>query len=134
MAKEYYYPASQLDKAFAQAYRQQCVVAALYTSQHCPFCIALKREQLTPRMRAATRPCLIVVEVDPDKDKTVHFPRGKAMSTSAWTRERKLALFPTLIMVDASGTPLTTPLIGYSSPDFYPAYLEDQIRSAQTRM
>ena len=83
MGQEYYYPASALYKAFAQAEREQCVVAALYTSQHCPFCIALKREQLSPRMRADTSPCLIVVEIDPEKEKTIRFPAGKTMATAA---------------------------------------------------
>lgn len=134
MGQEYYYPASALYKAFAQAEREQCVVAALYTSQHCPFCIALKREQLSPRMRADTSPCLIVVEIDPEKEKTIRFPAGKTMATAVWAREHKLSLFPTLIMVDAQGRSLASPLIGYSSKDFYPSYLEDQIRAAQAQM
>jgi len=131
MGQENYYSAPQMDRAFAHAQRQQCVVAALYTSQHCPFCIALKREQLTPRMRSDAKPCLIVIEIDPEREKILRFPQSEPKTTVAWARQHNLALFPTLVMISASGSALTAPLIGYSSKDFYSSYLDDQIRAAQ---
>lgn len=43
-----------------------------------------------------------------------------------------MTLMPTLAMLDLSAKPLSKPLVGYASRDFYAAYLEDQIQAAAT--
>ena len=131
MAQELYYPAAQLTKAIARAQAEHRVVAALYTSDRCPFCIALKKEQLTPRMRSDALPALLVVEFDADKSKRVPLPNGNSTTVTEWARQHRLTLFPTLVMLDVQGNPITAPLVGYGSRDFYPSYLEDQIKAAE---
>lgn len=131
MATDNYYPSAQLTRAIAKAREQRAVIAALYTSERCPFCIALKKEQLSPRMRSDARPSLIVVEFDADTTQPFNLPDGRRMTAKEWGRLHKLSLFPTLLMIDDAANPITPPLVGYASRDFYPVYLEEAITSAQ---
>lgn len=118
-------------KALARAREQQLMVAALYTSNRCPFCIALKKEQLSPRMRSDVQPGLVVVEFDADIGKPFTLPDGRSITAKEWGGMHKLSLFPTLVMIDDNATPVAAPLVGYASRDFYPVYLEEAIKTAQ---
>jgi thioredoxin-related protein len=125
-----YYPAHQLLKAIELARLHQQVVAALYSSNRCPFCIALKKEQLSPRMRSDTPPGLLVVELDTDISRPFTLPDGRRMTAKEWGRMHQFSLFPTLVMIDDAANPITAPLVGYASRDFYPVYLEEAIQAA----
>ena len=105
-------------------------MAGLYSSEHCPFCVALKKEQLAPRIRATTRPGLILVEFDTDDRQPFSLPNGQRITATEWGRQQQITVMPTLCMLDLSAKPLTKPLVGYASRDFYAAYLEDQIQVA----
>lgn len=134
MARELYYPARQLVAALKKAHDEKRVVAALYTSEHCPFCVAIKREQLTPRMRSTTPPALLVVEFDVDQSAPFELPNGNRLTTKEWGRQQGLKLTPTLIMIDRNAKPITEPLVGYASRDYYAVYLEEKIQSAQRQL
>jgi thioredoxin-related protein len=134
LARELYFSAQQLAAALTKAHDEKRVVAALYTSEHCPFCIAIKREQLTPRMRSSVAPGILVVEFDVDDRTPISLPNGARMTVKEWGRQHGLKLTPTMIMLDYNATPLTDPLVGYSSRDYYAVYLEDHIQSAQRRL
>lgn len=107
------------------------MVAALYSSDRCPFCAALKKEQLAPRMRSDSLPGLVVVELDADNPRPFTLPDGRRMTVKEWGRLHNLNLYPTLVMIDDAANPVTAPLVGYASRDFYPVYLEDSIKAAQ---
>jgi len=49
------------------------VVAGMLTSHRCPWCVALRKEQLDPRMRASQAPQLMVVEFDVDDTAPIQF-------------------------------------------------------------
>lgn len=106
------------------------VVAGMLTSHRCPWCVALRKEQLDPRMRATPAPQLLVVEFDIDDTMPIHFPDGKKRTARSWGEAYGLTLTPTIVMLDRMAKPLAPPLVGYGSRDFYGAYLEDQIRIA----
>lgn len=125
-----YYPAAEIKKALAMLRDQQSVVAALYTSERCPFCVALKKEQLSPRMRADSQQRLIVVEFDADLTEPFTLPDGRRMTAKDWGKAQGFSLLPTLVMIDQQAKPITAPLVGYASRDFYPAYLEEAIKAA----
>ena len=109
----------------------EAAAAEIYTSARCPWCIALKKEQLGPRTKAQTGPGLIVVEFDIDDDAQFSMPDGSRTTARAWGQRYGLKLTPTVVMLDHLAKPLTAPLIGYSSRDFYAVYLEQQIEIAQ---
>jgi hypothetical protein len=124
-------PANRLRQAIAGAAQRQHVVAAVLTSHRCPWCIALMREQLEPRMRSRESPALVVVEMDIDDARPIALPDGSAMSASQWGAGLGMTLTPTLAMLDRQARPIRPPLVGYASRDFYAAYLEEQIKAAQ---
>ena len=124
-------PAQNLIDTLTQARGGEIVVAGLLTSDRCPYCVALKKEQLIPRMRARMSPSLLVVEMDIDNASPARFPDGKKRTAREWGNLHGMRLTPTLAMLDARANPLTPPLVGYASRDFYASYLEDQIRIAR---
>jgi len=106
------------------------VVAGMLTSHRCPWCVALRKEQLDPRMRASQAPQLMVVEFDVDDTAPIQFPDGKQRTARTWGDAYGMTLTPTVAMLDRMARPLAPPLVGYGSRDFYGAYLEEQIRIA----
>ncbi|MEY3572438.1 MAG: hypothetical protein RJA77_353 [Pseudomonadota bacterium] len=115
----------------AKASRGALVPLVLVTLEHCPYCKLLIREQLIPRMKEG-HPQLRVLEFDLS-DTTPIETRGPLSKVNAklWAREHRFRLAPTLVAVNPDLKPIGDPLLGYSSPDFYSAYLEDLILAAQ---
>ncbi len=72
------------------------------------------------------------VEVD-TADPLVDFA-GNSTTQRALAQRYNVRFTPTVLLVDADGKALGDPLIGFASPDFYGAYLEDAIRTATARV
>lgn len=124
-------PLARLSESLQAARRgPSSVVAGFLTSDSCPWCRAVLREQLEPRFRSDHPVRLLIVAFDVDDSVEVLFPDGKRRSARQWGELHQLRLTPTLAMLDHMARPLLPPLRGYSSPDFYGAYLEDQITAA----
>lgn len=124
-------PLARLTESLQAARRATNTVAAGFlTSDRCPWCLAVLREQLEPRYRSDHPVRLLIVAFDIDDSLEVLFPDGKRRSARQWGDTYGLKLTPTLAMLDHMARPLLPPLKGYSSPDFYGAYLEDQITAA----
>ena len=123
--------AQRLRWALDQPLHSSVVVAGMYTSARCPWCIAIKKEQLGPRTKSPTQPGLLVVEFDVDDGGQFTLPDGARMTARTWGARYGLKLTPTVVMLDHLARPLTEPLVGYSSRDFYSVYLEQQIEIAQ---
>jgi len=123
--------ATQLIDSLQQAARQDAVVSGVLTSNKCPWCIALEREQLLPRMRAPNLPKFIVLAFDVEDRRIISFPDGSQRTAREWGALYSMKLTPTLVMLDAQAKPLAPPLVGYGSQDFYGAYLEEQIQNAR---
>ena len=115
----------------ALASRGAMVPLVLVTLEHCPYCKLVIREQIVPRVKEG-RPALRVLEFDLS-DTTPIEARGplSKVTPMLWAREHRFRLAPTVVAVNASLKPIGEPLLGYSSPDFYSAYLEDLIVAAQ---
>jgi len=126
-----YQTVDELIWAIRQAESGKALVAALFTSEHCPFCIALKQEQLTPRMRSEVSPKLLVVEFEIARRAPFTLPNGSRTTVKEWGQRHSVKLTPTVVMLDRSVRPIGEPLVGYASRDFYANYLEERIQSAQ---
>jgi thioredoxin-related protein len=124
-------PAS-ISKLLAQARTGTLVVAGLYSSDRCPWCVALKNEQLAPRIRGNEQPVLRVVEFNADSRLAFSLPDLSKKTATQWAAQFGFRVMPTLVMLNQQGQPLGEALIGYGSPDFYAAYLEERIKAAHT--
>jgi hypothetical protein len=106
------------------------------SSKYCPWCGLVLREQLLPRLRARDLPPIAIVEFDINNSRSLAISRDNPtgvfelsanLSPSTWATSHKIRVVPTLTAVDQRLSPLLPALVGYSSADFYGAYLEEQI-------
>ncbi len=123
-------PAAKLASTLRAARGQSVAVAAFLTSPRCPWCIALQQEQIEPRLRADHSTKLWIIELNVDDPTEITLPDNRRRSARQWGEPLGLNLTPTIAMLDQTAKPLLPPLKGYSSRDFYAAYLEDQITAA----
>lgn len=79
-------------------------------------------------------PRLLVVEFDVDNRNPITLPNGSRLTAKEWGGRYQLKLTPTLVMLDFDARPITEPLVGYASRDYYAVYLEEKIQTAQTRL
>lgn len=114
-----------------RAAARELVVVGFYTSHSCPWCVAVRREQLEPRLRSSDLPKVAIIEFDADSNVVFALPDGRRQTARQWAETLGFRLTPTLAALDRSAKPIVPPLVGYSSRDFYGAYLEEQIRRAQ---
>lgn len=147
-------PARELKAVLARAQKEKNrAVAIMVTAAHCPWCGLVIEEQLIPRIRSRSGPALDVVVFDIADSQTVlvlqpdtrpeagsterprpspKTPAGPApaalrFSPARWAENHGFRVAPTVAMVGRDAEPLFPPLVGYSSRDFYGAYLDDQV-------
>jgi len=124
-------PARDLSVMLKRAAARELVVVGFYTSHSCPWCVAVRREQLEPRLRSNDHPKIAIIEFDADADSAFTLPDGRRQTARQWAQALGFRLTPTVAVLDRTAKPIISPLVGYSSRDFYGAYLEEQIRQAQ---
>ncbi|MEY3971605.1 MAG: hypothetical protein RLZZ80_1303 [Pseudomonadota bacterium] len=121
----------------ARSARGGVIPAVMVGSAHCPWCELILKEQLGPRMISQQTPRLVVLDFDLADRKPVEglsltsSTATRPLSPADWAKAHRYALAPTVVLIDELGRPITEALIGYSSRDFYGAYLEDRILQAQ---
>lgn len=134
--------AEQLAAALQEAVKARggLVVVAMASLPNCPWCDLVLRDQLLPRMRSAGHPTLRTVILDITDRQPMHRPGLKppeaglewlAQSPQQWARQQRIRMAPTVFAMNFAGQPIGEPLVGYSSVDFYGAYLEDRIQLAK---
>jgi len=57
--------------------------------------------------------------------------QGRAISADELARRYGVGMVPTLYLLDGDGRELVPRIVGYTSPDFYPAYLDQAIEVAR---
>jgi thioredoxin-related protein len=113
--------------ASASARENHSPIVVLFESQGCGYCMKLKREVLQhlPDKVTAQRPVIKefdiyaggkIIDFDGDPIRSRHF------------KERyHIFAVPTLIIMDAHGTPLTDPIVGYNSKEEYQELLNSSL-------
>src|SRR5690606_28108961 len=117
--------------------REQRVVVALFTLPGCPFCEAIRRDQLSHLAREQVARGLRLVEYDlPDRQAFTGSRADAASPASAPALAASLGirLAPTVVFLGPDRSELAERLVGYASPDFYGAYLEQRIAQARSRL
>lgn len=140
-----------LTALIARAERERKPVVALFSQAGCPYCEALRREQLHPLAAEQHKRGVIVVEFD-IADGRSFAPKAPESSPGAGARRATqpgaqpwlaagapvalahtlgIRVAPTVAFLGARGE-LAERLVGYGARDFYSAYLDDRIESART--
>jgi thioredoxin-related protein len=117
--------------------RDRVVVVAMFTLPGCPFCEAIRRDQLRHLARDQADRGLRLVEYDLTDRKPFTGSGARAespASPAALAASLGIRLAPTVVFLGPDGGELAERLVGYSSPDFYGAYLEQRIAQARSRL
>jgi hypothetical protein len=93
----------------------------------CPFCKVVRENYLHPLIASG----LQVVQVDMrDNHPLIDFD-GTPLTQDAWVRKQGIKLAPTVLFFGAQGREVATRLKGAYLPDFYGAYLDEQLAVAR---
>ncbi len=124
--------ASDLNALQQEMQRQGLPLLLAFRADYCGFCRKLETEHLEPMVRSGQYDTRILIRrFDIDSDQTVIDFNGNRISAEAFAERYQASLTPTLLFLDAEGKEVAERLLGYNSPDFYGAYLEQAISTAQ---
>jgi thioredoxin-related protein len=133
--------ASQLDLAqdlareAAEAQATGRVLVVLYGTQSCPYCRKIRQSYLGPLARNLQAQARMVIrEIDVESGARLIDFAGAVTTHSAYARAQRVRLVPVVAFYGSEGKVLAEPLVGLSSEDFYGAYLEERLATAQARI
>ena len=132
-------------------------IVAMFSLQGCAWCEAVRREQLAGLAREQASRGIRVVEFDmrderafdaaPARRARAQAPAASAQSAAAaattiagagspatLARLMGIRTAPTLVFLGPTGEEVAPRLVGYGSPDFYSAYLEERIDRAKAAL
>lgn len=104
-----------------------------FSSPGCPWCDLVSREQLVPRRKSREFPAIDWIEVNlSGPAPQFALPLGKEpISGRELARSLSVQFAPTVLAAGMTMSAVAQPLVGYSSRDFYGAYLEQLLNDAQ---
>ena len=116
----------------AQSKEKVCVV---YVSQPgCPYCARMEKEVLGPLQKVPwLMESIELFELGWEFQQVAGFD-SQWVSGSELMAALQVSGAPTLVFLDGEGNPLTDPILGYQSPDFFWFYLERAIDLANQQL
>lgn len=116
-----------LAASLEQALRVKQPLVVMVSLHGCAFCKVVRENYLQP-LRASG---LQVVQVDMRDGRALVDFDGAALTHDAWVRKQGIKLAPTVLFFGAQGREVATRLKGAYLPDFYGAYLDEQLTVAR---
>jgi thioredoxin-related protein len=127
--------ADDLAQVAAEARDKRIPVLVAFMQQSCPYCAVARRNHLLPlQSDPLWRNRVLIREVDVDRNTSMRDFSGAATTHRAFARLHDVRKVPTLIVFDADGKSVGSPLVGLLTEDFYRLYIEQAIESGLTRM
>lgn len=118
---------TSLPESVERALQSKRPLVVMVSLVGCPFCKVVRENYLLP-LRASG---FEVVQVDMRDTRTLLDADGTTLTQDAWIRKHGIKLAPTVLFLGAQGREIATRLNGAYLPDFYNAYLEEQLAVAQ---
>ena len=116
-----------LPTALADALRHKQPLVVMVSLQGCPFCKVVRESYLYPLQQAG----LPVVQINMRDNHMVTDWDGTAMTQDAWVKKQNIKVAPTVLFFGGQGREVASRLKGAYLPDFYNAYLEEQLAVAR---
>jgi hypothetical protein len=116
-----------LAASLEQALRVKQPLVVMVSLHGCAFCKVVRENYLHP-LRASG---LQVVQIDMRDNRALVDFDSTALTHDAWVRKQGIKLAPTVLFFGALGREVATRLKGAYLPDFYGAYLDDQLALAR---
>lgn len=127
--------ADDMAQVAAEARAKRVPVLIAFMQQSCPYCGVARRNHLLPlQSDPQWRNRVLIREVDVDRNTPMRDFSGVATTHRAFARLHEVQKVPTLIVFDADGKPVGSPLVGLLTEDFYRLYIEQAIEGGLTRM
>lgn len=103
----------------------------MFRADYCGYCRQLEDEYLVPMQKSGKYDARILIQrFTLDKTGPVTDFNGEKLDTAIFAEKYQASLTPTLVFLDTEGKEVAERLLGYNSPDFYGAYLENAIDTA----
>lgn len=102
-----------------------------FRADYCTYCRQLENEYLIPMDKSSDYHQRVIIRAfNLGKTETVTDFSGEKISADDFLAKHGISITPTLVFLNATGTHVAEPLLGFNSPDFYGAYLENAIDTA----
>ena len=113
------------------AQAKQAPILVLFMSSHCSYCERVLREFLLPmQLNAEYRSKVIMRQIEVGSDTPLKDFAGRPTTQAQFASRYRVQMVPTVMLFDAQGNVLATPLVGLTTPDFYGGYLDQVIDEA----
>lgn len=107
-------------------------ILLMFSAPHCEYCERLEGEVLKPlQLWLDTAPQALIGKVSVGDGGLVRDFRGQHITPDTLADQYQVDAYPTLMLLDAKGTPLVPHIVGYQTPEFYGAYLDAAIAVSQ---
>ena len=118
---------ASLPASLEDALRMKQPLVVMVSLHGCPFCKVVRENYLNP-LRANG---LQVVQLDMRDHRALTDFTGSVTTPDAWIRQQRIKIAPTVLFFGAQGREVATRLKGAYLPDFYGAYLDEQLAIAR---
>ena len=116
-----------LQASLVQALQAKQPLLVMVSLDGCPFCKVVRENYLHPLLASG----LQVVQVDMRDNRALIDFDGTSLTHDTWVRKQGIKLAPTVLFFGAQGREVATRLKGAYLPDFYGAYLDEQLAVAR---
>ncbi len=128
-------PARDLAAAGARAGAQGAPLVLLFSADYCAYCEQVKEEFLEPMAASGHyRGRMLVREVTLDAYRDLRGFDGEAVTPGELASRYGVGVTPTLVFVGPRGRELAPPLVGITTEDYYPLYLDAALARARNRL
>lgn len=112
------------------------VLLVLYSRAGCSWCHKARTHSLVALSNDPTvRERVIVRQIDEDSPASLVDFAGRKTTHRAFARQQRVRLVPTVMFLDADGTSLAEPLVGFKGGvEFYDLYVRRSLEAAQARL
>jgi thioredoxin-related protein len=115
-----------------QSNQQKLPILIMYAAETCEYCMRLEEEILAPMYRSGQfNNRVIIRKVMIDGMNDIRDFNGNLVHADNFAFKRGVEVTPTLQFVDSNGNQLAPEMIGYNTPEFYSAYIENAIDQSQ---
>ena len=114
---------SSLALSLEQALQVKQPLVVMVSLHGCPFCKVVRENYLHPLLSSG----LQVVQIDMRDMRSLADFDGASLTQDAWIRKQNIKLAPTVMFFGAQGREVASRLKGAYLPDFYGAYLDEQL-------
>lgn len=127
--------AESLQAEGLDAQQRKVPIMLVFTAPTCPYCERLKAEYLGPMMNdPAYKDKVIIRQIEAGSDWTLVGFDGRKTTHGAYAASQKIAMVPTIKVVDAQGKELAKPIVGFLTPDYYFGYIQDAMNEGLDKM